>query len=241
MSTTVAEQSFAAKPKVVALDLQAAEFDYRPTPIIVPICVTLGVLSVSSLLGVVGILIALIGTVTGVFAVLKVRSGEGMFSGMWGALAGFVMSLGFALVGITSQVYAYQTEVPEGFRRVSFSQDISAKGFQVTEGKFGLHPDVAELLDQKVFLKGYMYPQRQTQGLMEFLLLKDTGECCFGGQPNPTDMILVQMQNPQGANYSQGRVAVAGTFKLTKNTTPEGLQPVYALEVVKFERSRSAF
>lgn len=241
MSTTVADPNFTAAPRAVALDLQTAEFDYRPTPVIVPIAVALGVLSASSLLGVIGILISLIGTITGFFAILKVRSGEGMFSGMWGAVAGLVLSLGFALVGITSQVYAYQTEVPEGFRRVSFSQDISAKGFQVTEGKFGLHPDVSELLDQNIFLKGYMYPQRQTQGLMEFLLLKDTGECCFGGQPNPTDMILVQMQNPQGANYSQGRVAVAGTLKLTKNTTPEGLQPVYALEAVKFERSRSAF
>lgn len=235
MSTTVANQKF------VALDLQATEFDYRPTPVIVPVSVALGVLSASSLLGVVGILIALIGVGVGGAAVWAVRSGEGMYSGLWGAVAGLILSLVFALVGITSQVYAYRTEVPEGYRRVSFSQDISAKGFQVTEGKLGLHPDVAALMDQQVFLKGYMYPQRQTQGLLEFLLLKDTGECCFGGQPNPTDMILVQMKNPGGVNYSQGRVAVAGKLKLTSNTTPEGLQPVYALEAIRCERSRSAF
>ncbi len=235
MSTT------AINSNIMAQDLQTNEFDYRPMPVIVPISVALGVLSSSSLLGVVGIVIAIIGSLTSLMALWTVKRSEGAYSGTWAAVVAFLLSGGFAVYGISYQFYAYQTEVPPGYRRVSFSQEISARGFQVQEGKLGLHPEVEPLVDQKIFLKGYMYPQRQTQGLMEFLLLKDTGECCFGGQPNPTDMILVQMKNENGVNYSPGRVAVAGTFKLTRETTPEGLQPVYALEADHWERSRSAF
>jgi len=230
----------AVNDQFVAQDLQNNEFDYRPMPVIAPVSVALGVLSASSLLGIVGILIGLIGLGVGIAAVSTIRRGDGMYSGSWAAWLGLTLSAGFALAGISSQVYAFQTEVPDGYRRISFSQDISAKGFQVAEGKTGLHPDVSELLDQKIFLKGYMYPQRQTEDLVEFLLLKDTGECCFGGQPNPTDMILVQMAKGT-ADYSAGRMAVAGTLKLTRDTTPEGLEPVYALEAVHCERSRSAF
>lgn len=235
MSTTVLNQNF------VAQDLQVDEFHYRPTPVIVPIAIALGVLSSSTLVGIVGIFIALIGFVVGLMAIWTVFRSEGAYSGLWGAWAGFLLSACFAVVGISSQVYAYNTEVPEGYQRVSFSQEISAKGFQVEQGKLGLHPDVEKLVGEKIFLKGYMYPQRQTHGLREFLLLKDTGECCFGGQPNPTDMILVEVKDEAGVTYSSGRVAVAGTFKLTRETTPEGLQPVYALETDHWERSRSAF
>ena len=238
---TVADSHMMTGSPVVAQDLQAAEFDYRPTPVIVPIAVALGVLSSSSLLGVVGILIGLIGTVVGVLAAVKVYRSAGMYSGKWAALLALLLSGFFTVFGIGSQVHAFNTEVPEGYRRVSFSQEISAKGFLVNEGRMVLHPEVEQLLEEPIFLKGYMYPQRQTKDLQEFLLLKDTGECCFGGQPNPTDMILVQMQGDTRADYSQGRVAVAGVFKLTSDTTPEGLQPVYALEAIRCERSRSAF
>lgn len=230
----------AVNDQFVAQDLQNNEFDYRPMPVIVPVSVALGVLSASALLGVVGILIGLIGVGVGISAVFTIRRGEGMYSGSWAAWVGMLLSLTFAIVGISSQVYAFQTEVPDGYRRISFSQDISAKGFSVVEGQSGLHPEVADLVGKKIFLKGYMYPQRQTEDLTEFLLLKDTGECCFGGQPSPTDMILIQMKKGT-ADYSQGRMAVAGTLALTRDTTPEGLEPVYALEAIHCERSRSAF
>jgi len=222
-------------------DFQSNEFDYRPTPVIVPVAIVLALVSASSLLGVVGIIIAFLGMIVSLFAVNLVVRSDGAYSGKWPALIALVLSFGFGIAGVGSQIYAYSTEVPEGYRRTSFSQEISAKGFAVHEGQMALHPDVARLMDQQIFLKGYMYPQRQTEGLSEFLLLKDTGECCFGGQPKPTDMILVKMKTSEGATYRQGRVAVAGTLRLTTDTTPEGLQPVYALEAIKCERSRSAF
>ncbi|MCA8987136.1 MAG: DUF3299 domain-containing protein [Planctomycetaceae bacterium] len=230
-----------ADVRLVSQDLQGMEFDYRPTPVIVPIAMVLALVSASSLLGIVGVILAVIGMLISSVALWTILRSDGAYSGRWVATGAFLLSLTFGIAGMSLQAYAFSTEVPEGFRRVSFSQEISAKGFTVENGRMGLHPDVARMVDQPIFLKGYMYPQRQTEGLTEFLLLKDTGECCFGGQPKPTDMILVKMKTPEGATYRQGRVAVAGVLKLTSDTTPEGLQPVYALEAIQCEGSRSAF
>ncbi len=235
MSTVTMQDS------VLPQDLRSNEFDYRPTPVLVPVSLALAVVSISALLGIVGVFIASLAAVLSVSALLVIARSEGMYSGRVMAIIALLLSLTFGTLGIVSQIYAFKTEVPEGYRRVSFAREISAKGFPVQEGKATLHPDVAALIDKQIFLKGYMYPQAQKKGLQQFLLLKDTGECCFGGQPKPTDMILVKMQNEKGANYRTGRVAVSGILRLTKDRTPEGLQPIYALEAISCERSRSAF
>ena len=47
---------------------------------------------------------------------------------------------------------------------------------------------------QRIFIKGYMYPTKELEGLNSFLLVKDTGQCCFGGNPAITDMIMVTME-----------------------------------------------
>lgn len=233
---------FKPSPEPEIVDPELAQFDYKPTPIIAPIALVMGLISASALLGLLGILIAFVSTIVGVVAWLKIARSDGTYSGGAIAKTGFFAAALFFTSGVAYAVYNYQTEVPEGFERVSFSQDISQKGFVVQNGVGMLHPDVQELVDKPVFLKGYMYPQRQTTGLTEFLLLKDTGECCFGGQPKKTDMILIRMQDGQTVNYRQGRVSVAGTFRLIQQTqTPEGLEPVYSLDAVQCGRSKSAF
>ena len=241
MSTGTAQTTGTAQNRVIAQDLRTNEFDYRPMPVLVPISLALAVVSISALLGIVGILVAVLASLASISAIVVIARSEGMYSGRVMAIIALVLSLAFGTLGVASQIYAFKTEVPEGYRRVSFAREISAKGFPIKEGKATLHPDVAALIDKKIFLKGYMYPQAQKKGLRQFLLLKDTGECCFGGQPKPTDMILVKMQNEKGADYHTGRVAVAGTLRLTRDRTPEGLEPIYALEAIRCDRSKSAF
>ncbi|MBL4883186.1 MAG: hypothetical protein JKY95_01450 [Planctomycetaceae bacterium] len=226
---------------IVAQDLQSGEFNYRPTPVLVPVGLALAIVSSSALLGAVGIVIAIIAVCVSLSSLLVIARSDGMYSGRVMSVVALAISFTFATLGTVSQVHAFNTEVPDGYRRVSFARDISSKGFVFENGQYALHPDVAAMIDQKIFFKGYMYPQRQTKGLRQFLLLKDTGECCFGGQPKATDMILVKVENEKGTNYRTGRVAVAGTLRLTKDKTPEGLQPIYALEAIRCERSKSAF
>ena len=54
---------------------------------------------------------------------------------MWLAVTGLVLS--FALFVTTGGMwaYGYQTEVPQGFRRLNFMADISSKGFVLAKGK----------------------------------------------------------------------------------------------------------
>ena len=36
------------------------------------------------------------------------------------------------------------------------------------------------------------------QGITQFLLVRDQGTCCFGGNPKVTDRILVQLSDKEG-------------------------------------------
>lgn len=219
------------------------EFDYRPMPVIVPIAGVMALVAASAYLGLIGIIMSIISVGVGIVAWRTVGSSDGQYSGLWVARIACLLSLIFFVTGTGQLVYAFNTEVPEGYRRISFSQDISKKGFKIVGGKAGVHEDVKKLTDRKIFLKGFMYPQRQTKGIKEFLLLKDSGECCFGGQPAQSDMVLVRMNDEKGVDYIGGsRIAVAGTFRIAKNAvTPEGLQPVYALEADHFGKAKTSF
>jgi len=100
---------------------------------------------------------------------------------------------------------------------------------------------VLKLDKQNVFLKGYMYPTRQTEDLKSFILVKDNGQCCFGGQPDAKDMILVEMQDDHRADFYAGLVAVAGKFQAEAPTQAGELRPVYQLKGTHFEQARTAY
>jgi hypothetical protein len=133
--------------------------------------------------------------------------------------------------------------VPAGFARVNFLDDISKKGFveSKTSNEF-FHPDVKKLDGQKVFLKGYMYPTKQINGLTTFLLVKDMGQCCFGGNPKPCDMVLINMDQRKAVNYMTGLVSVAGVFHCQPMAFSQAnLNPVYTMDGTLVENSRTMF
>ncbi|QDU41137.1 hypothetical protein Mal4_55020 [Maioricimonas rarisocia] len=218
------------------------KFDYQPVPVVAVVGCILGVLSVTAMLGLFGILLALLGTVISLLALFQIRRAAGALGGVRLSTAGLVLSVGFFFSGTAYQVYAYQTEVPEGYDRVSFTQEIAKKGFVIENDQQQVHPDVKGLVGKKIFLKGFMYPTGQTADLPSFLLLKDSGQCCFGGQPALTDMIGVVMEEGKHVDYYAGRVSVAGTFELnTKFTGEDSLEPLYILRGEFFSKARTQF
>jgi hypothetical protein len=222
------------------------QFDYKPMPIIVPVGFVLALLSAVAFFGIIGIFIAVAATIVSFYSWRVVSQSEGTLSGRPLAIVSTVLSLGFLILGTSSEIHAYQTEVPEGYKRVSFANDISSKGFVFANGQSDLHPEVKPLIDQSVFLKGYIYPPSDPRNMKEFLLLKDTGECCFGGKPAQTDMILVKIKGDKGLDYREGlqRMSVAGHFKFDMATYGDGLLPVYQIEVDNaqyVEPSRTSF
>ena len=222
---------------------EAGDFNYRPVPILVPVVFALGVLSSIGLMILFGLIFGLLGTVLGVVCIRKIRRSEGALGGGLLAWIGCLLSFVFLSSGSVLQAYTFATEVPEGYQRVNFYFDISKKGFAVNKGHSDYHPDVKNLDKQKIFLKGFMYPVNQTEGLVSFVLVKDSGTCCFGGQPAATDMMLVNMQGGKTVNYKTGMVAVAGTFHCLPVQGLTGLNenPVYSLDADMMESARTSF
>ena len=218
------------------------KFDYRPVPVTAVVGCVLGVLSITAMLGLFGILLAMLGGIVSLMAAVIIRRSAGALGGMRLSMIGLLLSVVFFFSGSAYQVYAYKTEVPEGYERVSFTQQISKKGFVIEKDQQKVHPDVEALVGKKVFLKGFMYPTGQTAGLTTFLLLKDSGQCCFGGQPALTDMIGGVMEEGKTVDHYAGRVSVAGTFELNTNFSgADSLEPLYLLRGEFFSKARTQF
>ena len=50
-------------------------------------------------------------------------------------------------------------------------------------------------------------PARDTAGIRKFVLCRDAGTCCFGGNPKKTDRIVVSLANASGMIYQKQPVA----------------------------------
>lgn len=213
---------------------EGQEFQYRPIPILVPISMGFVFLSLVAAMMAELIVVPIVGATLGWLAWREIRKSNGGLSGRGMAIAStfsqIVLAVGFAAM----HTYSFATEVPPGFERVNFTSDISKKGFASQAGVIGIHPDVQKLVDQKIMVKGYMYPFRTMDGLKSFLLCRDSGDCCFGGQPKATDMILVRMKGDHTVRFRNGLVAVAGVFKAEPTVDETGFQPIYQLECDHF-------
>ena len=220
-------------------------FDYHPMPVLVPVAFVIALLGLTGLVGVFGIIMAAIAVPIAAWALLKIRASEGFYSGRGLARAALALGLFGVIGGVVSQRIAYKNEVPAGFDRVSFKYDISEKPVEESNLGMRVSSDVKQLEGKPIFVKGYMYPQRQTEGLKTFLLLKDTGECCFGGDPAVTDMIGIKLKGTEASHHEQQLVSVAGTFRINPNygnwSRDGSPEPLYMLDATHFELSRTRF
>ncbi|MBA3313233.1 MAG: hypothetical protein H0T47_08090 [Planctomycetaceae bacterium] len=222
-------------------------FDYKPVPVMAPVAVFFGILAFFAFLHPAGLPVALVGLVLSALCLLTIRRAAGDYGGAWLARAGLLLSAISLVGGSVLHSVAYANEVPEGHARLNFTQDISKKGFVRENGYVMPHPDVVALEGKQIFLKGYMYPTRQYEGIQAFVFCRDSGDCCFGGTPKVEDMIVVKMAGDQTASFYPGLVSVAGTFELRKELGDErygeevGAEPVYMMTATLVEPSRSSF
>lgn len=220
---------------------EPGQFEYRPVPVVAVVGCVLGVLSAMALLGVTGIVVAFLGLLISGFATLRIRAARGDLGGQRLALLGLGLSVVFLSSGVAWQRYQYLHEVPAGYARTSFTEDISRKAFVTIDGQTGVSPEVQQLVDKPVFLKGFMYPTNQMHGLDSFVLVKDSGTCCFGGEPAVQDMIGVVMEPGQTVDYYQGRVSVSGVFELNTHYTGQKLEPIFLMKGQIVTKSKTAF
>ncbi|MCE2725149.1 MAG: DUF4190 domain-containing protein [Planctomycetaceae bacterium] len=133
------------------------------------------------------------------------------------AIAAILVS-GVALVGGLSRLaLVYAAELPAGFERLSYAELQPLPGDPADAV-----PETARAADGRdVLLKGYMYPGKQTHGIRQFLLVRDQGDCCFGGNPKITDRVLVQLAATGGIDFTPRLVKIAGRFHVRPAGAPE--------------------
>jgi hypothetical protein len=75
-------------------------------------------------------------------------------------------------------------------------------------------PSAEELDGERVFIKGYVLAGTRKDGIRTFILVRDQGDCCFGGNPKLTDRILVQLKGGQTFSYTDKLQKIIGRFQI---------------------------
>ena len=161
------------------------------------------------------VLLPVLGVGFGWIALANLKRYPDELIGKLGARIGLGISLICLIASVGTHMYVYATEVPEGYKRISFT-DLKPK-------KRGSLPygEKAEQVDgEKVFLKGYVRPSTKKKGLKKFIMVGDFGDCCFGGSPKITEIVAVDIQIPKTIDYGWGLRKIGGTFRLNPNTKP---------------------
>lgn len=166
--------------------------------------------------------LALAGCILGLVGLAKTRRYPAELTG--GPLA-TISALAGGIIFVSSlsiHAYIYATEVPEGYERISFA-DLQPQTHDEDVSKRAI-----ELNEQRVFVKGYVFPGDKRTGLTDFILVRDLGTCCFGKTPKPTHMIRVKLTGGHEINYSLSRRKLAGTLHV--NPTPARGEVYFTLE-----------
>jgi len=141
----------------------------------------------------------------------KLRENPGELTGRTLAIAGAGFSVLFSITGLVFLLFAHVSEVPANHVRVDYNMlqpDPNNKKEIVPEAAL-------ELEDQRVFIKGYMYPGRQQTGLKEFTLSPAVPDCEFCiKDPSPTEMILVRLEGDLVTRYTPNLVGIGGFLRV---------------------------
>ena len=159
--------------------------------------------------------VPVLGIVLGVVAWRDIAARPTELGGRRLAIAAIALSACTLVGGLVYQSFVYSQELPPGFQRANYAMLQPLPGDPPTA-----IPDSARELDGRdVLLKGYMYPGKQQQGIAQFLLVRDQGDCCFGGNPKITDRVLVQMRDSKGIEFSPRLRKIAGRFAVRPTGT----------------------
>ncbi|HEX4000339.1 MAG TPA: DUF4190 domain-containing protein [Pirellulales bacterium] len=187
------------------------------------VALVLGLLSLLSLLDYWLLAVPIAGVIWSIMALRQIRARPEELTGRGMAWVGLVLSAVLIPVG---PWWAYRTEmshVPSGYRPISYDllqPDPKVIGEMVPQS-------ARDLSSQKVYIKGYVYAGSDAAGIQKFVLCRDAGTCCFGGNPKITDRIVVSLANPSGMIYTKQPVRVAGTFRFSPRQAPGGIGVAY--------------
>jgi len=176
--------------------------------------VIFAVLGLTAFLAQFFVIVPALAVVFGVMALAAIRKYPDELVGKGAAMFGLVVGLICLVSSLAMHSFIYATEVPDGYRRISFAE------LKPSRSSGTRPPERASDFDgQKVFIKGYVRPPSGKKNkLKSFIMVGDFGDCCFGGDPELTDVIAVKIESDDTVNYGYGLRRIGGTFKLNPNT-----------------------
>jgi hypothetical protein len=161
------------------------------------------------------LVVPVVGLIFAVVALTDIARRPTALTGRPFAIASAALS-SLCLVGAVAWLsVVYATELPPGHERLNYALLQPATGDtpdRIPETAVAFH-------GKDVLIKGYMYPGNRQRGIIQFLLVRDQGDCCFGGNPKITDRILVQMADQPGIDYSPRMRKLAGKFRIEPTGT----------------------
>lgn len=158
-------------------------------------------------------ILPVLGVGLGLRAWLQIRESPDLYTGKKVALAGLGLNLVVLALGWGWQAYHIATLVPEGYDWISYS-DLKLVEHNVVTDEVVLDTETIKLDGKPVAIQGYVYPGNSVSGIRQFVLCRDNGDCCFGGEPPLSDMILVTLKDPPGLTYNQLQFTVYGTLRI---------------------------
>jgi hypothetical protein len=202
----------------------AGEFEaYRTVSAAAVVACVLGIVSITALADYWALkAIPVMGLVAGLVASRQIAKYPDELSGRKAALIGVALSAVFLTFGSGLSWWTYVAELPDGYERIGYEMLKP-----VAAAPNAPPPEAVALDGRRVFIKGYMYPTDQTEGVRRFVLCRDNGDCCFGGQPPKSDMVFVELVDPLDTKFTSQVRKVAGTFRVAGMRSSEVKQDVF--------------
>ncbi|MFM8219006.1 MAG: hypothetical protein ACKOJF_08775 [Planctomycetaceae bacterium] len=121
---------------------------------------------------------------------------------------------------------SFRAEGPNGALRITYDDFDLLKLLQmepVTVDCVEQMPAWLRALDGKpIRLRGYMKPGFLSEGITRFLLVRDTGLCCYGPKGKIYDLVQVTLAEGQSSNYIElTPFDVVGTFRIRLDVLDE--------------------
>ncbi len=205
------------------------DLQYRSISKAAVLSIVFSVLGVLAFLGTAFLILPLLGVGFGLAGLVNVKKYPLELIGKKPAVVGTILCMVCLVWAASTHIYIFYTEVPEGYQRISF---YDLKPNTLTQLKYS--EKARDFDGMKVFIRGYVRPSDKKRDLTEFIMVGDWGACCFGGNPEMTDVVAVSIKTDDTVDYGLGVRKIGGTFRLNRrprlNGNDEVPQIVYEIE-----------
>jgi hypothetical protein len=187
------------------------------------VALVFGLLSLAALMDYWLVVVPAVGIIWGIIALRQIRARAGELTGRGLAMCGLALSSVLLFAGPTWVYYDEMSQVPPGYQWISYEE------LQPNPNVLGeiVPKSAIDFNGKKVFIKGFVFAGSQSEGIKKFVLVRDAGTCCFGGNPKITDRIVVDLATPGGMMYTKQIARVSGVFRVTPSQAPGGIGAVY--------------